>query len=93
MHARVNACEDARTVCMYVRHQRTGYVLGSWVGIPFSRTKLYTYTPWRSGSTLEQFLMRIVINQYCQYRIDRPWARTCRYLVNRRRSAKTEVAA
>jgi hypothetical protein len=66
------ACEDARTVCMYVRHERTEDALRSGVDVPLSRIKPYTDTPWLSGSTLEQFLMRIMISQYCEYRLDPP---------------------
>jgi hypothetical protein len=66
------ACEDARTVCMYVRHERTEDALRSGVDVPLSGIKPYTDTPWLSGSTLEQFLMRIMISQYCEYRLDPP---------------------
>jgi hypothetical protein len=59
----------------------------------FSRTKSYTNTPWLSGSTLERLLIRIMISQYCEYRIDPPRGPPCRYRVNRRRSAETEAAA
>ncbi len=85
MHVRMHARLHVHS------HERTEDGAGSGMRFPF-RGLNHTLHTMAVRFYLNQLLMRIMISQYCKYRIDPLRGHPCHYRVNRRRSAETEVA-